>query len=74
MATYQKPQIVAGGGTVGGAAFRGGGGAYEALKAHKIATVVINGKTALVPPHAVAMFGSTLVTEEATRDDAYCAE
>lgn len=74
MATYQKPNIAVLGFTVSETQFVGDAAAYEALKAHKTATVVINNKTALVPPHAVMAYNKTVSTSEATRDDAYCAE
>lgn len=74
MATYTKPNIAVMGLTVSDMEFVGDAAAYEALKAHKTAKVTIEGSTALVPFHAVQLYGKTVSTSEATRDDAYCAE
>lgn len=74
MATYTKPEVVVIGYLITGGQFEGYAAAYEALKAHKTAKVMIAGNTALVPFHAVQAYGKAVMTSEATRDDAYCAE
>lgn len=75
MATYKKPTVDVGVTTIMGESYTGNGAAYEALKAHKTATIsVTKGEKSeiLIPFHAVKNYEKEVSSDDVEAKDAYC--